>query len=106
MNFSGKIRKIVIQSPPTAKDAGGELTGTWTTAYTTYAKIVDVSAGESKGEASEVMSISRLFIIRRKTGIEASMRISFESKYWEIVGVKEIGNNEFTEIATVLRSNT
>jgi len=33
------------------------------------------------------------------------MRISFESKYWEITGVKEIGNNEFTEIQTIQKSN-
>jgi len=104
MNFSGKIRKIVIQSPPSTKDAGGELTGSWTNTFTTYAKIVDVNAGESKSEGSEVMTVTRLFIIRKKS-IASNMRISFESKYWEITGVKEIGNNEFTEIQTVQKSN-
>jgi len=104
MNFSGKMRKIVIQSPPTTKDAGGELSGSWTTFASPYAKIVDVSASESKAEGTEVMTVTRLFIIRKKA-ILANMRVSFESKYWEITGVKEIGNNEFTEIQTIQKSN-
>jgi head-tail adaptor len=104
MNFAGKMRKIIIQTPPATKDAGGELTGSWVNTFETYAKIVDVSASESKSEDTEVMTVNRLFIIRKKT-ITANMRISFESKYWEITGVKEIGNNEFTEIQTVLNSN-
>lgn len=105
MNFAGNIQKIIIQSPPSAKDAGGELSGSWTTFATPFAKIVDVNAGESKEEGSEVMSINRLFIIRYKKNLLASMRISYASKYWEITGLKEIGRNEFIEIQTVLKTN-
>jgi SPP1 family predicted phage head-tail adaptor len=105
MNFSGKIRKITIQTPPTVKDAGGELTGSWTTFLKTYAKLVDVSSNESKAEGTEVMTVIRMFIIRYKNTITSNMRILFDNKYWEITGIRQIGTNEFTEISTVLKSN-
>ena len=105
MNFSGNMQKIIIQSPPSAKDAGGELTGSWTTFATPFAKIVDINSTESQGEGTEVMTITRLFIIRYKKNLLNNMRISYGSKYWEITGIKEIGRNEFIEIQTVLKSN-
>jgi len=52
MNFAGKIRKVIFQTPPTAKDAGGELTGSWSDSITTFAKIVDVGATEGKSEGT------------------------------------------------------
>ena len=106
MHFGGKIRRILVQSPPTAKDAGGELTGTWSTFYTTYAKIVDENANEGKTEGTEVMTVNRLFIIRYKSTLTNNMRILFDGDFWQIVGIKQIGNNEYTEISTILKSNT
>jgi SPP1 family predicted phage head-tail adaptor len=105
MNIGKLDRRITIQTPPIAKDAGGEYTGSWTTFAIPWAKIIDKSSTEAVSEGSEVMTTSRSFMIRYRTGLTNAMRILFKAQYWQIVGVLEIGRNEYLDIQTILKTN-
>jgi SPP1 family predicted phage head-tail adaptor len=105
MNIGKLNRKITIQSPPTSKDAGGELTGTWSTFATPWSKITDKASTEAMGEGSEVMTTVRSFVIRYRSGITNAQRIYYDSKYWQIVGVLELAKNEYLEIQAIVKTN-
>lgn len=105
MNVGKLDRKIIIQSYPTSKDNGGELTGSWTTYLTTWAKVTDKSSTENMVEGTQPMTTTRTFTIRYRTGLTNGMRISYNSQYWQITGMMEIGRKEYIDIQTILKTN-
>lgn len=105
MNVGKLNRKIIIQSPPTSKDNGGELTGSRVTYITTWAKVTDKSSGENMVEGTQPMTTTRIFTIRYRTGITNDMRVSYNSQYWKITGMMEIGRKEYIDIQTILKTN-
>ena len=105
MNFGKLNEKITIQTPPTAKDDGGELTGSWTDVSSPWAQLKPASSSESKAEGGDVVTDTTVFVIRYRSGITPKMRISYGSDYWQIVGIQKKGRNEYLELTAILKNN-
>jgi len=84
----GRLRhRITIQTYTAAVAANGETTKTWTTFKTVYAEVRPVSAREIlKGEKSQ-QEITHVATIRYLSGVLAKMRLTWESRTLEILGV-------------------
>jgi len=105
MNFGKLNEKITIQTPPTAKDNGGELTGSWTNVCSPWAQLKPASSAETREEGSDVLVDTTVFVIRYRSGITSKMRISYGSDYWQIVGIQKKGRNEYLELTAILKTN-
>jgi len=105
MNLGDLYNKIQIQSPPTGKDTGGELSGSWSHVCSPWASVKHVSSAETKDEGTEAVADTLNFTIRYRSGISSEMRILYDGKIWQITGIKPIGRDEYLEIATVHKTN-
>lgn len=100
-------RRIVIESPTLTQNNYGEKTSTWSTAYTVWAKI-DWKRSNRKEESQELVNISDLTFYIRNLGvtIKGTYRISYDSKYYYIHGIKEVdGREQFLELETKQKDN-
>lgn len=87
MSINALNKRITIQSPPTAQDSYGELTGSWSDVSTVWASVVPI-VGREYFQAETVQSeISHKIRIRYKSGIVPKMRVKFGSRYFEIQSV-------------------
>lgn len=99
---AGRMRhKITIQkwaddSPPV--NSAGEPAGSWTTYARPWAEMIEESGRESLQSGFQGFS-SAVFRIWYDSGVTYKMRISYDSKTYEIVGLKELGQKEGLEIA-------
>jgi SPP1 family predicted phage head-tail adaptor len=91
MNIGRLDRKIVIESQTFSTNSIGEYTASWSTYHTTFAN-VQRGLGNEKVEADQVTSTSKVkFKIRFFDGIDESMRILYNSKYYDILDIQELG---------------
>ena len=99
--------RIVIESPTATTNDYGERTFVWATAYTLWAKI-DWKKSDRKEESQELVQVTDLVFYIRNLGvtINGNYRISYDSKYYYIHGIKEIdGREQFLELETKLKDN-
>ena len=100
-------RRIVIESPTLTQNNYGEKTSTWSTPYTVWAKI-DWKRSNRKEESQELVNVSDLTFYIRNLGVTilATYRISYDSKYYYIHGIKEVdGREQFLELETKQKDN-
>lgn len=109
---AGKLdRRITLQrfsaGSPAFDDFGGE-SGSWGTLATVWAMRTPVSDGE-KWRAQEVAAaITERFLIRWSSAVSslsAKDRISYNSRIYDISGVKEVGRREYIEITAAARDD-
>jgi len=101
MAKSGRMdKRIVIQqwsvdSP--AQDAAGAPSGSWATYAIRWAEKIDKSGREffQGGTVGETLCI---FKCRYVSGLTYKMRISYDSEYYDIVGIVELGREDTHEI--------
>jgi len=105
MNYGSMDRKIMIQSPPTDKDDGGELSGSWVLECSPWAMIKHDSSSESNDEGTEAMVDVLTFTIRYRSGITSGMRVVYDGNTYEIIGIREIGRDEYLELSAVHRTS-
>lgn len=105
MNFGSMDRKIMIQSPPAAKDDGGELSGSWVLECSPWAAVKHNSSSESNDEGTEAKVDMLTFTVRYRSGITSGMRVVHEGSIYEIVGIIPVGRREYLEISGVHRTN-
>ena len=93
-------RRVTIESYTTTTDSWGHPTKTWSTHATVWANKKEVKAIE-RTEQSQIVALSYTqFRIRYLSSVDTTMRISYDSKYYYITGVKELGRQEGLEILT------
>lgn len=98
-------RKIIIQSATDAQDDYGAVTQTWATFATVWAKKRDIRGSEQFVAQQVNARIAATFTIYWLDGVTEEMRISYESQYWDIRSINEIGRREGLELyAEVKRS--
>jgi len=105
MNLGDMDTRIQIQSPPSAKDDGGELSGSWSIVCTPWASLGHNTSSEVNDEGTEAVVDVITFTIRYRSGISSEMRILHDSNYYEIIGIREIGRNEYLELSGVHKTN-
>lgn len=97
--YSGKLdRRIVIEQTTPSTDSYGEPTDSWSTYTTVWASVRQIKASE-RFNSDKVLSVrTAVFKIRYNSGITEKMRINYDGRYWDILGIAEIGRQEGTEI--------
>lgn len=91
-------RKIVIQSATETRDAYGAVTYTWGTFAEVWAKKKDLRGDEYFAAQQVNAKIDAIFTIRWLSGLLETMRISYDSKIWDIRNINELGRREGFEI--------
>lgn len=96
---AGKFdRLITIEQRSASKNASGEDDYTWSTYASVWASKRDKSGTEYWESDQENAEVITEFIIRYNSGVKAEMRISYDSKVYDIVEILEIGRTEGMKI--------
>lgn len=103
MISAGKLNKrATIIAPPTGQDATyGTPTGDWTTVATVWCEIQDVlpSRAETIKQGLNLSSNPSRVRMRYRTGIDSSMRMTYNGITYRIVsGPAVLGNKEGIEL--------
>lgn len=87
--YPGKLRhRITIQQPGTTQDpATGETLTTWGDVATVWADFAPASAREFIQSQAVQSEITARFTIRHRDDVDATMRISYRGKLYNIEGV-------------------
>jgi SPP1 family predicted phage head-tail adaptor len=93
-------KRIIIQqwtADSPAQDSYGAPSGSWATYVTRWAQKIDKSGREffQGGTVGETLCI---FKCRYVSGLTTKMRISYNSEYYDIVGIVELGRQDTHEI--------
>ena len=99
MDPSNLDRRITIQEPVVSKDGYGEdvVTG-WTPVATVWAQVIPVSGREYFDAAAIRAEKTTRFRIRWRSGVTEAMRIVYDGRSYDILGIVEIGRREGLEI--------
>ena len=94
--------EIVIQQTTETQDAYGELDDTWSTYATVWADKIEGKGAERYSAAKETAFSPVVFMIRTDSGVTEKMRISYDSKIYDIISVDKIGRR-MMNLVTELR---
>ena len=87
MQIGALNKEIIIQDKTQVSDNMGGFTDTWGNLYTLFSAIWPVSSKEQISSMQLSMTISHRIRIRYRTGISASYRVKFGSRYFSIVSI-------------------
>lgn len=91
-------RKIVIQALTVGKNSDGAPTESWSTHAEMWAKVEDLKGTEYLAAKKEAVQVSTRFYTRYVSGVLPSMRISYDSAYYNIEHAREMGRRSGLEI--------
>lgn len=84
----GKLRhKIIIEQATESQNSYGEVINTWATFTTRRASISNLRGGESLKSNQVSSEASILFVLRTLSGVTTKMRVSYDSRLFDIVYV-------------------
>lgn len=87
---AGELRnRITIESYTATRGTMGGEVKTWATVATIWASKAHQTSREFFAAAKVNAEITDLFIIRYRSGITPKMRVSFDSKYYDILGADD-----------------
>lgn len=90
----------------TVKNGFGETTPNWVTHCTAWAKKDFTTVRESQRASELTATTNNIFTIRYRPGITAKMRIKDAAgQIFNILGIKEIGRNNYLLIETEITDN-
>lgn len=102
-------RKITIQQPTysVSSDSNFKKVSAWSTYKTCWASWVHKMSQEVFEEGQLVAKDTFDWKIRYydAPAVKADMRISYDSEYYYIVGIKELGRKEAFQLATIKKDN-
>lgn len=100
MNIGRLDRKIVIENFTTAKNSLNETVSTWNTFHTCFAA-VQMAGGSETVEADKITAVNKVkFKIRYFAGINEKMRVLYDSNYYDILEIHELGREGLWLTAT------
>ncbi len=96
---AGKLwQEITIEQRGSTKDLIGASVANWSTYATTYAEINNLTGAELVQAAQVDSFINSSITIRPDTGVRASMRAVFKSRYYNIEFVNDVDERDDTMI--------
>ena len=85
LNKRVTIQHLVAASP--TQNAGGEIDESWTDLVTVWAAVEPLRGREFLAAQQINSEVTGQIRIRKRTGVTAKMRCSFDSRYYDILGV-------------------
>ena len=104
MRASELRRQIVIQHASRVKDDFGSDVSTWATLATVYAKIEPLTGREFFAANEIVEKVSHRFIIRYLSTVTTQMRVSYDSRIFNITSV--VDPEEKNKVTVLLAEET
>jgi SPP1 family predicted phage head-tail adaptor len=93
-------RRVVIEAPPTAQDAAGQPSGSWTTVATVWANIRYLSGVEAIKAGATTSQAKASIRIRRRTDVTAAMRVTLGSTVFQVLAVlQDEAGKRWTDLA-------
>tara|TARA_R110002020_G_scaffold42273_1_gene124085 strand:+ start:517 stop:846 length:330 start_codon:yes stop_codon:yes gene_type:complete len=109
MNIGSLDRRIVLQEPTTTVNDYGERTNSWGTLASVWASIERKSSASETNSGEQLVSLQSVtFLIRYSSvvaGLNMSHRVSYNSEYYNILAVQEVGRRDQLRIITELIEN-
>ena len=109
MNIGGLDRRITLERPASVTNDYGEKVVTWTSYATIWASIDRKPGATERVSGEQVLSFQQvIFNIRYSATVkilEASHRVSYDSKVYNVLGVQEVGRADQLRIVTELQQN-
>lgn len=101
---AGKLdRRVIIQQTTQSADASGERVDSWSTLATVWAGIT-YNPGDEKIEGQQITASQKIvWEIRYRSDVTENMRISWNSKYYYITSIEEIGRQDGLRLTTEVR---
>ena len=97
-------RRIIIQQKTVTFDSFGDETESWTELSTVWANVIVKSGRESFNNDQEIAERTVIFRIRYLSTVTERMRISYNSVFYDIESIKELGRREGMEISTTVNN--
>lgn len=98
MNIGRLDRRVTIEKVVKVRDAYGQVSENWGVFKEVWASVTWQRAGEKLEQGRETSATKALFYIRYMEGITSEMRLSFQSKKWNILDVSYKDRNGSIEI--------
>lgn len=89
---------ITIEQNTPGQDSAGGVTESWSTYTSTRAEVIEMTASERFRSSQRYNSTVARFNIRYTPGITMKMRIVYNTKYWRILGIREMKRRREMEI--------
>ena len=100
MKIGSLNRQVTIQSPPTAEDALGQPTGSWTTVATVWANVRLLNGLETIKGGAEASVAKASIRIRYRTDVTSAMRVVHGSTTYEIKAVlPDVAGKQYLDLA-------
>jgi SPP1 family predicted phage head-tail adaptor len=91
-------RRITIEQPTISLDSHNEPVESWTSFAARWAEVKFRRGSEYFTASQELAQAEVVFRIRYLAGMTKKMRVLYDSQYYDIMAVAEIGYREVTEI--------
>jgi len=98
---SGKRDRLITieQISPVSQDSSGAPIETWVTFATRWANVKSLTTRERfASDATHGIRTASFFISPYLTGLNNTMRISYDGAYWEIRAISEVGRRVGQEV--------
>ena len=91
----GRLRhRVIIQTPTEVNDSRGQAIKTWATFATVYAAVEPISGREYFDAAQINAEITTKIIIRSLPGVTQKMRVSYDSRLYNIQSIININERD------------
>ena len=98
MRIGKSDRRITVERYTTSTNAYGERVQTWSTLLTVWAELMKIEGTTERITTNQDMPVQRVrFKIRSSSdsrGIKADDRVVYNSKYYNIQGIEEVGRQD------------
>lgn len=104
---AGKLdRRIQLQTGTESRDAFGQAIYTWTTTFTIWADVFPLPYNENvEGDRKTEQPFFKVRM-RYQAGIIPTMRVLYNSSYYDIISINEGNRQEFLDLIIQLDRNT
>lgn len=106
MNSGRLDRRIIIQSKAEVKDAYGEKINVWSTFLTVWSNPFQLDGKEQTDNNNRSTERMTMFKTRYNSTITSRMRIIWESNFYKIEDIKELGRQDGLMIRASLLTQT
>ena len=94
-------RRIVIQQNTPAASGSGAMAPSWATLATVWARVTEQHGREFLAADQTVAEQRAVFRIRHRSDVTEEMRISYNSRIYEIQSIAELGRRVGLDINTL-----
>lgn len=98
-------RQVTLRARSVSNGVSGQPTESWSNLATVWARKLDISGSERNDQGQEVAKGHTLFIIRYRSDVNTTNRVSYGGVEYDITFIKEMGRQVLLELTTEVRTD-